>query len=52
MWTGPRVDIIGNQEGSSAKFREVAVDPSQFTSIESKIARSVNICALYCRFVV
>ena len=46
------MEIVGNREGSRAKFKEMAVDPSKFTSIESKISKSVNVCALYCRFVI
>ena len=45
------MEITGNREGSQAKFQELAVDPSQFVSIGSKTATSLNNCALYCRFI-
>ena len=44
------VQVVGNWKGSQAQFKEVFVDPSQFTATESSTTPSLNICALKCRF--
>ena len=46
---GSTVEIVGNRKGLW-KFKEISVDSSQFTSIESSTATSLNMCALKCRF--
>ena len=51
FYLGSGVQIVGNSKGSDAKFKEMAIDPSQFTSIETKTATSLNICASHCRYV-
>ena len=51
FYLGSGVQIVGNREGSDAKFKEMAINPSQFTSIETKTATSLNICASHCRYV-
>ena len=46
---GSEVKIVGNREESEAKFKLLAVDSNLFSSIQSKTAKSLNICAFQCR---